>query len=191
MRARSGGRARGVAVDVLGRHGTRSRDPGSTSLGLDDDQRAGRGHARLLRGGRERRGIRPRRSPARSRRTSQGVHRAEESASRFDPAMPPLRRHDRVGGRPLPRWHPISISGYQSGRPARPPPGARLHAQGRAHVRRAGCRRGLEVDDFAPGSRSSSTRRSISSRSRKYRAARRIWARELRDRFARATSARG
>ena len=86
----------------------------------------------------------------------------------------------------MPRWHPISISGYhirEAGSTAAA--GARVHAQGRLHLRRAGAiERGLDVDDFAPRlSFFFNAHIDFFEEIAKYRAARRIWARELRDTY--------
>ncbi len=85
--------------------------------------------------------------------------------------------------RHMPRWHPISISGYhirEAGSTAAA--GARLHAQGRPHLRRAAVERGLDVDDFAPRlSFFFNAHIDFFEEIAKYRAARRIWAREMRE----------
>ena len=65
----------------------------------------------------------------------------------------------------MPRWHPISISGYhirEAGSTAAQELAFTLK-DGFTYVERA-LERGLDVDDFAPGSRSSSTPTSTSSR---------------------------
>ncbi len=62
--------------------------------------------------------------------------------------------------------------------------GARLHARGRLHLRRAGLERGLDVDDFAPRlSFFFNAHNDFFEEIAKYRAARRIWAREMRDTY--------
>ena len=85
----------------------------------------------------------------------------------------------------MPRWHPISISGYhirEAGSTAAA--GARLHAQGRLHLRRARARARAGVDDFAPRlSFFFNAHLDFFEEIAKYRAARRIWAREMRDTY--------
>src|SRR6266705_556511 len=64
----------------------------------------------------------------------------------------------------MPLWHPVSISGY--------------------HILEACVERGLDVDDFAPRlSFFFNAHLDFFEEIAKYRAARRIWARELRDRY--------
>ena len=71
----------------------------------------------------------------------QGVHRPEGVVLPDRPRDAAARRHGRVVLHRMPRWHPISISrlphprGRIDGRA-----GARVHAQGRLHLRRAGAR---------------------------------------------------
>ena len=85
----------------------------------------------------------------------------------------------------VPRYHPISVSGYhirEAGSTAVQELAFTL-ADGFAYVE-LGLQRGLDVNRFARACPSSSTRTSTSSkRSAKFRAARRIWARWLRDRY--------
>jgi methylmalonyl-CoA mutase, N-terminal domain len=85
----------------------------------------------------------------------------------------------------LPRWHPISISGYhirEAGSNAVQELAFTL-ANGFAYVD-AGIERGLDVDDFAPRlSFFFNAHLDFFEEIAKYRAARRIWARELRDRY--------
>jgi methylmalonyl-CoA mutase N-terminal domain/subunit len=87
--------------------------------------------------------------------------------------------------RELPRWHPISISGYhirEAGSNAVQELAFTL-ANGFAYVD-AAIERGLDVDDFAPRlSFFFNAHLDFFEEIAKYRAARRIWARELRDRF--------
>jgi methylmalonyl-CoA mutase N-terminal domain/subunit len=85
----------------------------------------------------------------------------------------------------LPRWHPISISGYhirEAGATATQELAFTL-ADGFAYVE--ACReRGMDVDDFAPRlSFFFNAHIDFFEEIAKYRAARRIWARELRDRY--------
>jgi methylmalonyl-CoA mutase N-terminal domain/subunit len=85
----------------------------------------------------------------------------------------------------LPRWHPISISGYhirEAGSNAIQELAFTL-ANGFAYVD-AAVERGLAVDDFAPRlSFFFNAHLDFFEEIAKYRAARRIWARELRDRY--------
>jgi methylmalonyl-CoA mutase N-terminal domain/subunit len=85
----------------------------------------------------------------------------------------------------LPRWHPISISGYhirEAGSTAAQELAFTL-ADGFAYVD-AALARGLDVDDFAPRlSFFFNAHLDFFEEIAKYRAARRIWARELRERY--------
>ncbi|MBA3717384.1 MAG: methylmalonyl-CoA mutase family protein [Actinobacteria bacterium] len=85
----------------------------------------------------------------------------------------------------LPRWHPVSISGYhirEAGSNAVQELAFTL-ANGFAYVD-ACIERGLDVDDFAPRlSFFFNAHLDFFEEIAKYRAARRIWARELRDRY--------
>src|SRR6187431_124387 len=85
----------------------------------------------------------------------------------------------------LPRWHPISISGYhirEAGSNAAQELAFTL-ANGFAYVE-ACIARGLDVDDFAPRlSFFFNAHLDFFEEIAKYRAARRIWARELRERY--------
>jgi methylmalonyl-CoA mutase N-terminal domain/subunit len=87
--------------------------------------------------------------------------------------------------RELPRWHPISISGYhirEAGSNAIQELAFTL-ANGFAYVD-AALERGLDVDDFAPRlSFFFNAHLDFFEEIAKYRAARRIWARELRERY--------
>ena len=93
--------------------------------------------------------------------------------------------------REMPRWHPISISGYhirEAGSTAAQELAFTL-ADGFAYVE-AGIARGLAVDSFAPRlSFFFNAHIDFFEEIAKYRAARRIWARELSDRY-RAKDAR-
>src|SRR6266536_1553914 len=85
----------------------------------------------------------------------------------------------------LPRWHPVSISGYhirEAGSSAVQELAFTL-ADGFAYVD-ACVQRGLDVDDFAPRlSFFFNAHLDFFEEIAKYRAARRIWARELRERY--------
>src|SRR5207302_5215322 len=87
--------------------------------------------------------------------------------------------------REMPKWHPISISGYhirEAGSNAIQELAFTL-ADGFAYVD-AAIERGLEVDDYAPRlSLFFNAHVDFFEEIAKYRAARRIWARELRDRY--------
>ena len=85
----------------------------------------------------------------------------------------------------MPRWHPISISGYhirEAGSTAAQELAFTLK-DGFTYVEHA-LERGLDVDDFAPRlSFFFNAHIDFFEEIAKYRAARRIWARELRDRY--------
>jgi methylmalonyl-CoA mutase N-terminal domain/subunit len=85
----------------------------------------------------------------------------------------------------MPRWHPISISGYhirEAGSNATQELAFTL-ANGFAYVE-AAIERGLDVDDFAPRlSFFFNAHLDFFEEIAKYRAARRIWARELREKY--------
>jgi methylmalonyl-CoA mutase, N-terminal domain len=87
--------------------------------------------------------------------------------------------------REMPRWHPISISGYhirEAGSNAVQELAFTL-ADGFAYVE-AGIERGLDVDEFAPRlSFFFNAHIDFFEEIAKYRAARRIWAREMRERY--------
>jgi methylmalonyl-CoA mutase, N-terminal domain len=93
--------------------------------------------------------------------------------------------------RTMPRWHPISISGYhirEAGATAAQELAFTL-ADGFAYVEHS-IARGLDVDEFAPRlSFFFNAHIDFFEEIAKYRAARRIWARELRERYG-ATSER-
>ena len=92
----------------------------------------------------------------------------------------------------MPRWHPVSISGYhirEAGATAAQELAFTL-ADGFAYVQ-ACIERGLHVDRFAPRlSFFFNAHLDFFEEIAKYRAARRIWARELRERSAPRRSAR-
>jgi methylmalonyl-CoA mutase N-terminal domain/subunit len=85
----------------------------------------------------------------------------------------------------MPRWHPVSISGYhirEAGSNAQQELAFTL-ANGFAYVE-AAVERGLDVDDFAPRlSFFFNAHLDFFEEIAKYRAARRIWAREMRERY--------
>ena len=87
--------------------------------------------------------------------------------------------------RELPRWHPVSISGYhirEAGSTAAQELAFTLK-DGFTYVEQA-IERGLDVDDFAPRlSFFFNAQIDFFEEIAKYRAARRIWARELRDTY--------
>jgi methylmalonyl-CoA mutase, N-terminal domain len=87
--------------------------------------------------------------------------------------------------RHMPRWHPISISGYhirEAGSTAQQELAFTLK-DGLTYVEQA-IERGLDVDDFAPRlSFFFNAQIDLFEEIAKYRAARRIWARELRETF--------
>ena len=87
--------------------------------------------------------------------------------------------------RRLPRWNPVSVSGYhirEAGSTAAQELAFTL-ADGLAYVR-AALKRGLPIDDFAPRiSFFFNAHNDFFEEIAKYRAARRIWARQMRDVF--------
>jgi methylmalonyl-CoA mutase N-terminal domain/subunit len=103
----------------------------------------------------------------------------------IDPAMRIVTDMVEFCARELPRWHPVSISGYhirEAGSTAQQELAFTL-ADGFAYVQ-AGIERGLDVDDFAPRlSFFFNAHIDFFEEIAKYRAARRIWAREMRDTF--------
>src|SRR5947209_659126 len=102
-----------------------------------------------------------------------------------DPAMRLVTDMIEWCTRHMPRWHPISISGYHI-REAGSTAGQELAftlKDGLTYVEQA-IARGLSVDDFAPRlSFFFNAHIDFFEEIAKYRAARRIWARELRDTF--------
>jgi methylmalonyl-CoA mutase N-terminal domain/subunit len=103
----------------------------------------------------------------------------------IEPAMRIVTDMVEYCTRELPRWHPISISGYhirEAGSTAQQELAFTL-ADGFAYVQ-AGIDRGLDVDDFAPRlSFFFNAHIDFFEEIAKYRAARRIWAKEMRDTF--------
>src|SRR5918999_874785 len=102
-----------------------------------------------------------------------------------DPAMRLLGDMMEWCAREMPRWHPVSISGYhirEAGSTAAQELAFTLK-DGLTYVEQA-VQRGLDVDDFAPRlSFFFNAHIDFFEEIAKYRAARRIWARELRETF--------
>jgi len=102
-----------------------------------------------------------------------------------DPAMRLLGDMMAWSTRELPRWHPVSISGYhirEAGSTAAQELAFTLK-NGLTYVEEQ-VARGIDVDDFAPRlSFFFNAQIDFFEEIAKYRAARRIWARELRERF--------
>ncbi len=103
----------------------------------------------------------------------------------IDPAMRLLGDTIEWCSSNMPRWHPVSISGYhirEAGSTAAQELAFTLK-DGLTYVEQA-IERGLDVDDFAPRlSFFFNAQIDFFEEIAKYRAARRIWARELRDTF--------
>jgi methylmalonyl-CoA mutase N-terminal domain/subunit len=103
----------------------------------------------------------------------------------IDPAMRLVTDMVEFCARRMPRWHPISISGYhirEAGSTAQQELAFTLK-DGFTYVEQA-IERGLEVDEFAPRlSFFFNAHIDFFEEIAKYRAARRIWARELRDTY--------
>ena len=102
-----------------------------------------------------------------------------------DPAMRVLGDMIEWCTRQMPRWHPVSISGYhirEAGSTAAQELAFTLK-DGLAYVEEA-VERGLDVDEFAPRlSFFFNAQNDFFEEIAKFRAARRIWARELRETF--------
>ncbi|MCE7882778.1 MAG: methylmalonyl-CoA mutase [Actinobacteria bacterium ATB1] len=102
------------------------------------------------------------------------------------PSMRVVADMMRFTAREMPRWHPISISGYhirEAGSTAAQELAFTL-ADGFAYVE-LGIASGMDVDDFAPRlSFFFNAHLDFFEEIAKYRAARRIWARWMRDRYA-------
>jgi len=102
-----------------------------------------------------------------------------------DPAMRLLGDMIEWSSREMPRWHPVSISGYhirEAGSTAAQELAFTLK-DGLTYVEQA-IERGLDVDDFAPRlSFFFNAQIDFFEEIAKYRAARRIWARELRETY--------
>ena len=103
----------------------------------------------------------------------------------IDPAMRLVTDMIEFCSRRMPRWHPVSISGYhirEAGSTAQQELAFTLK-DGFTYVE-AAIDRGLDVDDFAPRlSFFFNAHIDFFEEIAKYRAARRIWARELRDTY--------
>jgi methylmalonyl-CoA mutase, N-terminal domain len=103
----------------------------------------------------------------------------------IDPAMRLLGDMIEWCSQQMPRWHPVSISGYhirEAGSTAAQELAFTLK-DGLTYVEQA-VQRGLDVDDFAPRlSFFFNAQIDFFEEIAKYRAARRIWARELRETF--------
>jgi methylmalonyl-CoA mutase, N-terminal domain len=103
----------------------------------------------------------------------------------IDPAMRLVTDMVEFCARRMPRWHPISISGYhirEAGSTAQQELAFTLK-DGFTYVEHA-IERGLDVDEFAPRlSFFFNAHIDFFEEVAKYRAARRIWARELRDTY--------
>jgi methylmalonyl-CoA mutase, N-terminal domain len=103
----------------------------------------------------------------------------------IDPAMRLMGDMVEWCSKHMPRWHPVSISGYhirEAGSTAQQELAFTLK-DGLTYVQQA-VDRGLDVDDFAPRlSFFFNAQIDFFEEIAKYRAARRIWARELRDTF--------
>jgi methylmalonyl-CoA mutase, N-terminal domain len=103
----------------------------------------------------------------------------------IEPAMRLVTDMIEWCSREMPRWHPISISGYhirEAGSTAQQELAFTLK-DGFTYVERA-IERGLDVDEFAPRlSFFFNAHIDFFEEIAKYRAARRIWARELRERY--------
>ena len=103
----------------------------------------------------------------------------------IDPAMRLVTDMVEFCARRMPRWHPISISGYhirEAGSTAQQELAFTLK-DGFTYVEQA-IERGLDVDEFAPRlSFFFNAHIDFFEEIAKYRAARRIWARELRDTY--------
>ncbi len=103
----------------------------------------------------------------------------------IDPAMRLVTDMVEYCSRSMPRWHPVSISGYhirEAGSTAQQELAFTLK-DGFTYIEHA-LERGLEVDEFAPRlSFFFNAHIDFFEEVAKYRAARRIWARELRDTY--------
>jgi methylmalonyl-CoA mutase N-terminal domain/subunit len=103
----------------------------------------------------------------------------------IEPAMRLVEDMIEWSSQNMPRWHPISISGYhirEAGSTAQQELAFTLK-NGFTYVERA-IERGLDVDDFAPRlSFFFNAHIDFFEEIAKYRAARRIWAREMRDTY--------
>jgi methylmalonyl-CoA mutase N-terminal domain/subunit len=192
---RGRGRACGVAIDsVADMERALRRHPARRGLDVDDDQRPGGDPARVLRLVAEEQGV----PPDKLRGTIQNDILKEYIAQKEyifppEPAMRLVDRHDRVlRARDAALEHDLDLrlphprGGLDGGA------GARLHARQRLRLRR--------VRRSSAASTSTTSRRALVLLQRhndffeeiaKFRAARRIWARSMRERYgAEATRAR-
>ena len=177
----------GVAVDSL-EDMRRLFDgiPLGERVDVDDDQRAGRDSA----------GVLPRRRGRAGSATSgatrddpdghpEGVHRAEGYIFPPEPSMRLVTDMVEFCTTEMPLWHPISISGYhirEAGSTAAQELAFTLQ-DGFTYVEWA-LERGLDIDEFAPRlSFFFNAHIDFFEEIAKYRAARRIWATVLRDRY--------
>ena len=164
-----------------------STDPARPGHDLDDHQRAGRGPAAALPARRRGAGRRRQRSsagPSRTMCSRSTSHGAPTSTRRARPcgSSPTSSRTARPR---LPRWNTISISGYHMAEAGATPAQevAFTLANGVEYVR-AAIAGGLEVDDFAPRlAFFFVSRTTLLEEVAKFRAARRLWARIMRDEF--------
>ncbi len=178
----------GVAIDSLDDMQTlfEGIDLGDVSVSMTINAPGG-DHARLLRrGGRGGQGVPPTGWAARSRRTSsRSTSPRRNGASRSIEAMRLLGDMIQWCSTDMPRWHPVSISGYhirEAGSTAQQELAFTLK-DGLTYVQQA-VDRGLDVDDFAPRlSFFFNAQIDFFEEIAKYRAARRIWARELKETF--------
>ncbi len=103
----------------------------------------------------------------------------------IEPSMRLVVDTIEFAARHMPRWNPVSVSGYhirEAGSTAVQELAFTL-ADGLAYVR-AALKRGLDIDDFAPRlSFFFNAHNDFFEEIAKYRAARRIWARQMRDVF--------
>ena len=181
------GRGRGRRARHGRRHGDAvRRDPARRGHGLDDDQRPGGDHARLLRRRRGGEGDRPEKLGGTIQTDILKEYIAQkEWCFPIDPAMRLVTDMVEWCTAEMPRWHPISISGYhirEAGSTAQQELAFTLK-DGLTYVE-AAVERGLDVDEFAPRlSFFFNAHIDFFEEIAKYRAARRIWAREMRDTF--------
>ena len=183
------GRPRGRRDRHARRHGDAVRRASTSAQvsRVDDDQRAGGDHDGLLRrrGGGEGRAARPprRHDPGRH---PQGVHRPEGVVLPGRPGDAPARRHDRVvrEGDAALASRSRSAATTSARRARRPRRSSRSRSRTASPTSSRRSTRGLDVDDFAPRlSFFFNAHIDFFEEIAKYRAARRIWARELRDTF--------
>ena len=182
----------GVAIDSRGRHGGPVRgDPAGRRHDLDDDLRPGRAHLRDVRGGRRAPGRghqRARRHPA--DRHLQGVHRPEGVAVRPRAAPAPDRRPHGVARRERAEVQAAErVRATTSGRPARRPRRSwRSRSPTASGTSSWACRAAWTSTSSPPGCRFFfDAHIDFFEEIAKFRAARRIWARWLRDEYGATT----